>query len=85
MSAIDDAFAKLQSDLKPMTDASAANEALLTGIKAQLDAALALGDPAKVVAQIQAVSASIEANTAGLVASTLANTPAAPAPAPATP
>jgi hypothetical protein len=82
MTAIDDAFAALNAKIKPLTDAATAEEALLTGIKTQLDAALALGDPAKIVAQIQAVSAAIDTNTASLVANTLANTPAAPAPTP---
>jgi predicted rRNA methylase YqxC with S4 and FtsJ domains len=82
MTIIDDAFAALNAKLKPLTDAAQANETLLTGIKAQLDAALAVGDPTKIVAQVQAVSDAIAANTASLVANTLANTPAAPPPTP---
>ena len=51
---------------------------LLGGLKAQLDAAIASGDPAALVA----LSTDIGTQTAALSAAVAANTPAAPAPAP---
>jgi hypothetical protein len=77
MPAINDALAKLQSDLTAETSASAAIENLLTTVNAQLQAALQLGDPAAIVAQVSAISTGLETNTAGLVSATVANTTAA--------
>lgn len=54
---------------------------LLNGLKAQLDAAIASNDPAK----LQALSDSLGSSTSALAAAVAANTPAAPpAPAPTT-
>lgn len=87
MSQIDDALSKLQADLTAETNASTAIESLLTSVNQQLQAALALGDPTKIAAEVSSISSALETNTAALVAATVANTPAAnpPAPPPAPP
>lgn len=51
---------------------------LLQGLKAQLDAAIASGDPTK----IQALSDQLGQQDTALAAAVAANTPAAPPPAP---
>jgi hypothetical protein len=74
----------IMADLNTLTDDVTQNtsvvksaEALLTGLKTQLDAAIAAnanGDPTK----LAALSAQLEANTSELAAAVAANTPAAP-------
>lgn len=68
-------LADLQADVIAEATVNQSAITLLQGLKAQLDAAIASGDPA----QIQAISDSLEANTAALAAAVTANTPAAPA------
>lgn len=73
MAQLDDVIAKVSS-LGTVEDSVIA---LLTDIKAKLDAAIANGaDPAK----LQALSDAIDAQTQKLSDAVVANTPAAPAP-----
>jgi len=68
-------FDKLHADVSANTDAVQSAVTLLGGLKAQLDAAIASGDPA----QLQALSDQLESNTQTLAAAVAANTAAAPA------
>lgn len=52
--------------------------ALLTGLKTQLDAALAAGTPQEVIDQLTALSAQLDARQAALSTAISTNTPAAP-------
>ena len=71
-SAIEDLTAQVAAD----TEVVASATKLLNGLKAELDAAIASGDPTK----LAALSAQLGANNAALAAAVAANTPA-----PATP
>lgn len=70
MSAISD----LQDAVAAATTVEESAITLLQGLKAQLDAAIAAGDPAA----LKALSDTIGAETAKLSAAVVANTPAAP-------
>ena len=74
---VDQAFADLASQVKQNEDAEASAATLLTGLKAQLDAALALANPTAIVAQVKAISAQIGTDKDTLSAAVTANTPAA--------
>lgn len=84
MTALSDAIAKLQSDVAAESSVVDSAEALLVGIKAALDKAIAdAANAGASPADLQALSdlsASVGAKTAELSASVAANTPAAPAP-----
>lgn len=60
----------LEADVAALTTVAQSAEALLAGLKAKLDAAIASGD----MSRVSAVSASIEANTSALAAAVSANT-----------
>jgi len=77
-------FSQLQQDVANDTNVVSSAVTLLQSLKAQLDAALALGDPAQIQSQIQQISQSLEANSTALAQAVVANTPAASQP-PATP
>lgn len=70
MSAITDLQAAVAAE-KTVVDSAVS---LLNGLKAQLDAAIAAGDPAA----LAALSADLGAQTAALAAAVAADTPAAP-------
>jgi hypothetical protein len=65
---------KVEADVAAENTVIDSAVALLAGLKAELDAAIASGDPNR----LTALSASIEAKTAALAAAVTANTPAAP-------
>lgn len=69
MAAIDDLTAAVARD----TDVDASAITLLNGLKAQLDAAIAAGDPAA----LQALSDQLGTNASALADAVSANTPAA--------
>ena len=73
---------RLTADVTAEKTAEDSAIALLQGLKAQLDAALAAGTPDAVVAQVQQVADAIEQNTASLGAAVAANQPAAAPPTP---
>ena len=64
---------KLEADVAAENTVIDSAVALLAGLKAQLDAAIASGDPNR----LTALSATIEAKAAALSAAIVANTPAA--------
>lgn len=73
----------LDDVLKDVTDESTLDDsiiALLTGIKAQLDAVLAGGLTPALQAKVDQIFAQAEANKAKVAAAITANTPAAPTP-----
>lgn len=76
MTAITDAFDDLNAKVTALETTEASAVALLQGLKAALDAALALGDPAAIVTAVQAVSAKIGTDTQTLADAVAANTPA---------
>jgi len=78
MSTITDAIDALNAKVAALETVEDSAVALLQGLKAQLDAALALGDPASIVAAVQAVSDKVGADTQKLADAVTANTPAAP-------
>lgn len=80
MSQITDAFDALNVKVGALETTEASAVALLQGLKSALDAALALGDPATIVAAVQAVSDKIGTDTQTLADAVAANTPATPAP-----
>lgn len=65
---------KLNAAVTRNADVEASAVALLQGLKAALDAAIASGNPV----QLQALSDSLGASTDALAAAVVANTPAAP-------
>jgi hypothetical protein len=71
----------LQTQVAANTDVINSAIALIQGLKGQLDAAIASGDPA----QLQALSDALGSSDAALAAAVAANTPAAPATAPDVP
>lgn len=73
-------LADLQAKVAANTTVVQSAVTLIQGLKAQLDAAIASGDPA----QLQALSDQLGTDDAALAAAITANTPAAPA-APAAP
>jgi hypothetical protein len=64
----------VQADVTAQTTVVSSVVTLLQGLKAQLDVAIASGNPAKV----QAVADALEANTTALANAVAANTPAQP-------
>lgn len=72
-------FEELQTKVAAMKDAEASAAALLGGLKAKLDAAIAQLPNADDKARLQAISDSLDAQTADLAAAVVANTPAADA------
>jgi len=66
---------QLEADVTGISNAVDASIALMQGLKAKLDEAIASGDMSRVVA----VNAELEAKTQALAAAVVANTPAAPA------
>lgn len=80
--AIDDAIAKLQASVTNLTAVDTSAVALISGFKAQLDAAVAAAQAAGATpAELQTLtdlSASIDNSTQTLAAAVQANTPAAP-------
>ena len=80
--AIDDAIAKLQASVTNLTAVDTSAVALISGFKAQLDAAVAAAQAAgATLAELQSLSdlsASIDSSTQSLAAAVQANTPAAP-------
>lgn len=75
--------ATLDQVLQDVTDESTLDDsiiALLTGIKAQLDAVIAGGLPAATQAKVDQIFAAAEANKSKVTAAITANTPAVPAP-----
>ena len=78
--AIQAALEKLTEDVAAEKTVNQSAITLLTGLKTQLDAALALGDPNQIVAAVGAISTNLEGNTADLAAAVTANTPVSPAP-----
>lgn len=67
---------KLESDVAAEETVLGGVTSLLSGLKAELDAAIAAND----MSRVSAVSAKIEADTAALSAAVVANTPVVPAP-----
>ena len=66
----------LKAQVAALTTVAGSAAALLDGIKAKLDAALALGDPAAIVADVQTLSNEIGADTQALADAVARNTPA---------
>lgn len=66
----------LKAQVAALTTVAGSATALLDGIKAKLDAALALGDPAAIVADVQTLSNEIGADTQALADAVARNTPA---------
>jgi len=81
MSAITDALSDLNSKVAALESAETSAITLLQGLKSALDAALALGDPAAIAAEVSQIAAKIGSDTQSLAAAVTANTPAAAAPA----
>lgn len=78
MTAITDALDALNTKVADLETVEASAVTLLQGLKAALDAALALGDPAAIVTAVQSVSDKLGADTQTLADAVTANTPAAP-------
>jgi ADP-ribosylglycohydrolase len=78
MTAITDALDGLNTKVAALETVEASAITLLQGLKSALDAALALGDPAAIVAAVQTVSDKIGADTDTLAAAVAAGTTAAP-------
>lgn len=72
MALLDDLTAKVSA----LTTVVGSATTLLDGIKAQLDAALALGDPAAIIAGVQSLANELGADTQALADAVARNTPA---------
>lgn len=80
MSAITDALDALNAKVTALETVEASAITLLQGLKAALDAALALGDPVAIAAAVQDVANKLDADAAALAAAVAANTPGGPPP-----
>lgn len=76
MSAITDSLDALNAKVTELETVEQSAITLLQGLKAALDAALALGDPAAIVAAVQDVANKIGTDTQALADAVIANTPA---------
>lgn len=72
MALLDDLTAKVAA----LTTVVGSATTLLDGIKAQLDAALALGDPAAIIAGVQSLANELGTDTQALADAVARNTPA---------
>lgn len=75
---VEQAFSDLADVVTRLTTVKDSTIAFERGLKAQLDAALALGNPTAIIAQVKAVSNQIGVDADEMAASIVANTLAAP-------
>lgn len=74
---LEDKVTALEQKVSAESDVITSSETLLNGLSQMLKDALAAGNPAAVVARLQAISDSVDAKTSELAAAVTANTPAA--------
>jgi hypothetical protein len=70
-------FTAIKTEITELKSVNAGVKALLADLKTRLDALLAIGDPAVVVAELQSLRDELDAETNALAAAAEANTPAA--------
>ena len=72
-------FSVVKAQMQANTDAVNSAVQLITDIRAKLDAALALGDPSAIQAEVQAIADQLKSDDDKLAAAVVAGTPAATA------